>query len=605
MAIVKMKFVAANTDASHLDEMLLASVKSNLFHPEPAVNIITEENGGQLISDENVYADYLVSLKNIGHHIGINLHGENTTNEYSEQEIKDFIAEMDEQVSLAVVSDSSYLTQDDYVALQKLNEYGYENIHQAYFTQYNFGRLPIESYKKLSLYQDEPFLIDKLHENSQYYWILYATSVTHANKINRIFDSLFIERIPIPNIDVKHVVSKYEDKLKDIYSFCSLNDELFKLHQYVLIMDNKHVICGFVPNDKLEEYKSYFKDLPVDFRVKDPSEVKRATPPTLLKNNWFFKPFEMFVDMYSIPGYHEIDPTVFVGITYCLLFGLMFGDLGQGLVLFVLGTFMYKKSGNRLMGVVSRIGITSMIFGFLFGSVFGNEHILNPVHQSLFNVREKLFEVMASSSTMVLLIGAVAIGAVLILITISFNIFINLKNKNYGEALFSQNGIAGFVFYSYVIAAIVANTMYQINLMTPVFLIPFVGLPILLFFFKEPLEKIMEKKSPKPHGGWGNFVLETFFEVFEIMLSFVTNSLSYLRVGGFILSHAGMMLVVMTLVEMTGNAGPVVLIIGNIFVMALEGLIVGIQTLRLEYYEMFSRYYKGGGKKYEILTYED
>ena len=107
MAIVKMKFVAANTDASHLDEMLLASVKSNLFHPEPAVNIITEENGGQLISDENVYADYLVSLKNIGHHIGINLHGENTTNEYSEQEIKDFIAEMDEQVSLAVVSESS------------------------------------------------------------------------------------------------------------------------------------------------------------------------------------------------------------------------------------------------------------------------------------------------------------------------------------------------------------------------------------------------------------------------------------------------------------------------------------------------------------------
>ena len=86
------------------------------------------------------------------------------------------------------------------------------------------------------------------------------------------------------------------------------------------------------------------------------------------------------------------------------------------------------------------------------------------------------------------------------------------------------------------------------------------------------------------------------------MLTFVSNSMSYLRVGGFVLSHAGMMLVVMTLVEMTGNAGPVVLVLGNIFVMCLEGLIVGIQTLRLEYYEMFSRYYDGNGKKYQILT---
>ena len=87
-------------------------------------------------------------------------------------------------------------------------------------------------------------------------------------------------------------------------------------------------------------------------------------------------------------------------------------------------------------------------------------------------------------------------------------------------------------------------------------------------------------------------------------MSFVTNSMSYLRVGGFVLSHAGMMLVVMTLVKMTSNAGIIVLILGNIFVMVLEGLVVGIQSLRLEYYEMFSRYYNGGGRKYKALTAE-
>jgi V/A-type H+-transporting ATPase subunit I len=96
----------------------------------------------------------------------------------------------------------------------------------------------------------------------------------------------------------------------------------------------------------------------------------------------------------------------------------------------------------------------------------------------------------------------------------------------------------------------------------------------------------------------------SIFELLDVLLTFITNSMSYLRVGGFVLSHAGMMLVVMTLVKMTGGAGPVVLVLGNLFVMGLEGLIVGIQTLRLEYYEMFSRYYDAGGTKFTALTAE-
>ena len=121
---------------------------------------------------------------------------------------------------------------------------------------------------------------------------------------------------------------------------------------------------------------------------------------------------------------------------------------------------------------------------------------------------------------------------------------------------------------------------------------------------KEPFTNLVEHKPMTPEEGWGGYVLQNIFEVLEIVLSFVTNSMSYLRVGGFVLSHAGMMLVVMTLVKMTSNAGIVVLIFGNIFVMVLEGLVVGIQSLRLEYYEMFSRYYNGGGRKYKALTAE-
>ena len=102
--------------------------------------------------------------------------------------------------------------------------------------------------------------------------------------------------------------------------------------------------------------------------------------------------------------------------------------------------------------------------------------------------------------------------------------------------------------------------------------------------------------------GFGSFFTEGFFELFDIVLTFITNTMSFLRVGGFVLSHAGMMLVVYTLANKIGGPGYwITLIIGNIFVMVLEGMIVGIQVLRLEFYEMFSRYYEGKGIPFKSI----
>ena len=112
-------------------------------------------------------------------------------------------------------------------------------------------------------------------------------------------------------------------------------------------------------------------------------------------------------------------------------------------------------------------------------------------------------------------------------------------------------------------------------------------------FLKEPLIRKLEEHGDMFPNGFGAFFVEGFFELFEVVLSFITNTMSFLRVGGFVLSHAGMMLVVYTLAEMVGGFGEIiVLILGNVFVMCLEGLIVGIQVLRLEFYEMFSRFMK-------------
>ena len=141
------------------------------------------------------------------------------------------------------------------------------------------------------------------------------------------------------------------------------------MHAYILKDDEDYNLYGFVANSDLGRFKGMF-DEAITIETMDGYDAIKK--PTRLKNSWFFRPFEMFVKMYSLPDYTEIDPTPFLAITYCLLFGIMFGDLGQGALLFIGGLLLEKKTGNQLAGIVGRCGIFAMIFGFLFGSVFGN-----------------------------------------------------------------------------------------------------------------------------------------------------------------------------------------------------------------------------------------
>jgi V/A-type H+-transporting ATPase subunit I len=604
MAITKMKFISACTDRSHLDEMLLTGVHSGMLHAEPASEIITDENGGKLISEENPYAGYLQTLRNFCHTVGYEPKvKEHADQEYDGPAIEAFLKELNDAFAVDSDSKTMDLSKDDEKALDALSACDFERMSACQYLNFGFGRLPLESFKKLSMYSGENFVIHRLLTSAQYCWLVYVTSDTYAGATAKIFESLFFEPIAIPRIDVKRLLSRYQQKIDDLYTFCSIKNELYKLHHYVLILNEKHVLAGFVQADQVEAYKAKFAGLPVDFRVKEPSQVPQCTPPTLLKNGWFARPFELYIDMYGLPAYDDFDPTLFVAVTYCILFGIMFGDLGQGLILVLLGLIMEAKGKGRLWGIIGRVGITSMVFGFLFGSVFGYEDALNPIHQSLFHVREKLFDVMSNSNTMPLLLGAMGIGAVLILTTMVMNIINNARHKRWGEVLFSQNGVAGFLFYGFLLVCMAKVLISgDRSLLTPAFIIPFLAVPAVCFLLKEPLSNLLSGKGMKPNETWGGYITESIFEVLEIILSFVTNSMSYLRVGGFVLSHAGMMVVVMTLVKMTGSGGIVTLIIGNLFVMILEGMIVGIQALRLEYYEMFSRYYTGGGKKYQALT---
>ena len=272
------------------------------------------------------------------------------------------------------------------------------------------------------------------------------------------------------------------------------------------------------------------------------------------------------------------------------MFGMMFGDVGQGLLLVIGGLLLYRLKHMPLAGAISFAGIFSVIFGFLYGSFFGFEDLpwlptlwLNPMQ-----------------NVMTVLIVSVAFGAGLILVAMILNITNGTLRHDIHRIFFHASGVAGFIFYGYALY-LIARIFTGNPMPSAIYLAILLGVPLLFIFFQEPLTRFIKKeKEIFSDNNIFMFFLEGIVELFEVLLSYITNTISFVRVGAFALSHVGMMGVVLSLAHVEeGNPNILILVIGNLVVIALEGLVVGIQVLRLEYYEMFSRFYLGTGKEFK------
>ena len=344
-----------------------------------------------------------------------------------------------------------------------------------------------------------------------------------------------------------------------------------------------------------KDYKVFCKEVePMEgiiYSSEDPEYVVNANPPTIMKNNRFFKPFETLVTMYGLPSAKELDPTPLMTITYVFMFGFMFGDVGQGIVIALLGFILSKWKKMALGGVMLYVGVSSALFGFVYGSVFGNEEILHPLWLSPLHGKTNI-------NTM--LYVAVGYGAFIIIVTMIANMINNIRMQKWGKLLFDKNGLAGLLFYGGIAVIILISLKTGTLAISGLALIIVVVIPALMIFFKEPLENLLMKKDHiLPHEK-GIFIVEAFFDLFETVLSFFSSTVSFARVGAFALNHAGLSLAVWTLYNMMSGAGGIIIvIIGNIVTIGLEGLIVGIQCMRLEYYEMFGRFYIGEGQEFK------
>lgn len=635
MSIAKLKLVEIEFPLNKSDDVLSKLINLDNFHPEYASKFADSVHGLSVLDRVNPYADLITRLEEAKEKYHLDLKLQDTDNAYvnvieADTMICDLledaaqIEKVRNEIQIMIDENDSAISQLQYMIDSDLN---FDHLFGCKYLKIRVGCLPTENLDKLQYYGVQQYLLRVFHKDPKNTYCLYMTTPANAPVVDNIFSSLYFKRIYIPKFvhgtpeealevlkdennaghqyiatltqEIKDIFDKKMNELNRIYSVCKKLNATYDAQKYVVVFGTNASVFGFAQEKDAASIKTEFEQLEdVVVEIKPVDGDIRLTPPTKLKNNWFTKPFGMFVEMYGVPSYTDFDPTNLVAISYTFLFGMMFGDIGQGLVLSLVGYLAYKLKGMRLGEVGIRLGISSALFGIVYGSFFGNEEIFTP-----------MFHVMDSHSTMPLLAMAIGVGVTLIIIAMCCNIMIQNKKGHKAEMLFSSNGIAGLTFYVSVLLFVVKALLgFNIPFVgTTLFTVLFIGVPLLLMFLKEPLERKMEGETMFPHG-FGGFFTESFFELFDVILTFIANTMSFLRVGGFVLSHAGMMLVVYTLAKMVNGGSTdmtiaylIVLIIGNAFVMCLEGMIVGIQVLRLEFYEMFSRYYEGKGKPFQSI----
>lgn len=393
-------------------------------------------------------------------------------------------------------------------------------------------------------------------------------------------------------------------------------------------------LSGWVPTDRIPRMT---KDLlsmlgnRISIRVFDPQEkiekggeTTSEEVPVLLKHNPFVAAFQGIVLSYGTPLYGDIDPTPFVAFFFTLLFAIMFGDFGQGMFILAAGLVM-RKVKKGLLGKYTKYsiafisaGIGSMVMGLLDGSFFANDMVLAPLEHALTGFftgtpKDRFLQLMPQNNVqaMFYFFGfTLAIGVIINSAGLIINVINLSKRKEYGEAIFSKTGLAGAIFLWWAVGIalriILGGTLGLVD-------IPGLGIPLLVLMFAEPLKEMVDRaqgKAVEEKRSASEAIIGSMVELLEIIIYYTSNSLSFLRVGAFALAHAVLSFVIFTMGAMVRGTTAsglfweiFIYLIGNSIIIGLEGLIVTIQVVRLQYYEFFSKFFTRTGKTFKPVSF--
>ncbi|MBN1480027.1 ATPase V [candidate division KSB1 bacterium] len=422
-----------------------------------------------------------------------------------------------------------------------------------------------------------------------------------------------------------NIFAEKQAKLVDIYTRARLNEMCLRVKSYVKNTDHTLLFSGWIPLKRKQDFENvmtkatsgqlYFEWI----HPGEQSSVEQPAAPVKLNNPRFLAPFEMLVENYAIPAYGSIDPTPFVALSYLIMFGLMFSDAGHGLVLILGGLIgnaliKGKETIKKLCQLITYCGFSAVVFGILFGSYFGftlieplwfDYHGIIAGHSSGNEVIKDIYGILKIT----IFFGIFIIGAGVI-----FNWINMIIKKRWINLVFSKTGLLGGWLYGsgvYTAFYFAAND-YKV-LPESSFLFFMIALPALLIFFKPVVSMLFPQKNAEKKHTFSFFtlidmIMEWIVEMLEIFSGYLANTLSFMRVAGLGIAHVSLMIAFYQIALMVSHDGSLglmsylILVLGNILVILLEGLSAGIQSLRLNYYEFFSKFFQETGYRYKPIS---
>ncbi len=500
---------------------------------------------------------------------------------------------------------------------------------EATFAIPYFGRLSKENYTRLiESTENSPLVIAELSSSSDNVWVLVFTVPGYVEGTKKILGTVYFKEYSLKEISehlsvedplgqIENNIRFHRDTIKELEDaarkvlqerrpeFDALYSKLYTMQRVYDLCKGRgevsgmYVLSGWIPEDTYGSVKETIeKKAP---RTSVVAEQVKNIPysgvriPTMLRNNRLVRAFQDVVALYSVPSYGEVDPSPFVALTFILFFGFMFGDVGHGALLFLGSIYLGKKGvlNKSLAYVMKCASASSIVFGFLYGSVMGYEHLLPALWLSPMHDTGKLFGV------------AIIAGVVMISFGMILNIIIRYREKDFGRLLFDGQGLAGLFVYWGAAGAIFISVM-KIPMPFPVSYIWYVIIALIaLTLFRDVLARTLLKQQVESEPA----SLQVF-EVIHNLMNYFTNTASFVRLAAFALNHVALSFAVMAISKMlTALPGGslwklLALLLGNLLIIGLEGLIVFIQVLRLEYYEFFSKFYRGGGNVFKPVTWK-
>lgn len=341
-------------------------------------------------------------------------------------------------------------------------------------------------------------------------------------------------------------------------------------------------LSGWIPGSRLALLQNMLKTgfgERYALRARDPRSDERLRVPSAIWHHRWLQPFASLVLNYGVPRYGEIDPTVLFAISYVLMFGMMFGDAGHGSTLIIAGLLLRRRLGQYAALFIA-VGISSTGFGLLYGSVFGFEELIPALWMSPLSDPMRMLEV------------ALGWGIAFILLATALTIRNRIVDGRMLDALLEGHGAAGLLLY---LGLLFGAWRYAATGQAEFASLLTVCAALAAMFARSWQRNLNIAGAER--------LLIALMEGYESMMAYISNTLSFLRIAAFSLNHVALSIAIFTVANMLHSAGYwITVVLGNLFILLLEGAIVGIQTLRLEYYEGFSRFFGGDGRAFRPLT---